>query len=329
MRINAHLERARSFFDHRHSATALSIGAVIENLRVQAASEGYRVTITYGSNESVPSATLSFSVDHAVQIPRERVLSVYERTVNRRPFLPMRLSPRLLRNVIDDPVKGTSIRIIDQRQAISQWAKVIELADRIRYSHRVIHEELFSKLLFSPEQAREVGMGLEIDRLGLGPFGGTLLKWLRPWDRVQRMSQYGLIRILARQSRLLAQSCGALILVTVPTNTSESWLRAGEQVQRIWIRSHECGLQTHPMPVALYLDQRYQQEGGKNFFPVHRVLLDELRRKLAGLIQEGLGTMVFRIGHGWKMKGQSVRLPLDRLIERNVPSFGEPKEGTK
>ncbi|HKN88576.1 MAG TPA: hypothetical protein VJV04_17055 [Nitrospiraceae bacterium] len=158
-------------------------------------------------------------------------------------------------------------------------------------------------------------MGLEIDRLGIGPLGGMLLRCLRPWHRVQRFSRWGLIRILARQSGLLARSTGALVLVTIDRAASQDWMRAGEQVQRLWIQAQEQGLQTHPMPVALYLDQRYQGEGLKEFLPSHRQLLKELRSRLADLIPAGFGAMLFRIGRGWSMRGQSVRLPLDRFIQ--------------
>ena len=319
--VRADLNRAKSFFDYEQSATALSIGAVVENMRVQAASEGFVANVTYGhESESCPSATLLFSHYVSQEVPRPRVESLFVRTVNRRPFLPIRPSPTTILQLLENPVSGTGVRVITQRQAISQWAHAIELADRIRYSHPEIHEELFSKLLFTNKIAQEVRVGLEVDRLGLGPFGAVFLQWLRPWERVQRLSRWGLVRILAGQSGMLARSTGALVLVTIPTGTRHNWIKAGQQVQRLWIRAHELGLQTHPMPVALYLDQRYRQEGFGRYLSHHHSLLIGLRQRLANLIQEGIGAMVFRIGYGWGMKGQSVRLEMEKLIERICPS---------
>jgi hypothetical protein len=70
------------------------------------------------------------------------------------------------------------------------------------------------------------------------------------------------------------------------------------------------------MPVALYLDQRYQREGVKEFLPTHHGLLQDLRSRLACLVPIGtFGTMLFRIGRGWRMQGQSVRLPLERFVQ--------------
>ena len=316
VRIAPDLERAKSFFDYENRATALSIGASIENMRLQAASEGFSTKVTYAGDDAKHfSATLTFSHHEAVRVPPERITALFRRTVNRRPFLPTPIAPSIRARLLQEPVDGATVQMITDRRRISQWAGVIELADRIRYSHPVIHEELFSKLLLNPQMVQDVRMGLELDRLGVGPLGGMLLRWLRPWPRVQRLSRWGLIRILASQSGLLARFTGALVLVTIAGGACQDWMRAGEQVQRLWIQAQELGLQTHPMPVALYLDQRYQGEGLKDFLPSHHYLLQDLRSRLGSLVPTGIGAMIFRIGWGWRMHGQSVRLPIDRFLD--------------
>jgi hypothetical protein len=315
--ITANLNRAKSFFDFANRATALSIGAAVENMRVQAASEGWSTAVRFGhGGEKDLSAMLAFSPGAVLPSRPTRVAALFQRTVNRRPFLPVPLSKSVLARLRQEPVEGTTVQIINDRHTISEWARVIELADHVRYSHPVIHEELFSKILFTRRQADLVRMGLEVDRLGLGPFGGTLLRWLRPWTRMQRLSRWGLIRILAHQSALLARCTGALVLVTIPTKAAhEDWMRGGEQVERLWIQAQEIGLQTHPMPVALYLDQRYQTEGAQEFLPSHLGSLQELRSLLASLVPTETGAMIFRVGWGWQMRGQSVRLPADKFCD--------------
>jgi hypothetical protein len=314
--ITPDLERAKSFFDYENRATALSIGASIENMRVQAASEGIATKTVYVDDDTQHfSARLLFSRNEAVRLSHARVAALFQRTVNRRPFLPASIAPSISAQLRQEPIDGVTVHMVTDRRRIAQWADVIELADRIRYSHPVIHEELFSKLLINPQMVQEVRMGLEIDRLGVGPLGGMLLRGLRPWHRMQRLSRWGLVRALARQSGLLARATGALVLVTIDRARYQDWMRAGEQVQRLWIRAQELGLQTHPMPVALYLDQRYQGEGLQEFLPSHHCLLQDLRSRLAGLVPTGIGAMLFRIGWGWRMRGQSIRLPLERFVQ--------------
>src|SRR5689334_7861001 len=82
--ITPDLERAKSFFDYENRATALSVGAVIENMRVQAASEGLATKTVYGDDDRQHfSATLLFSPNEDVRVSRARVAALFQRTVNR------------------------------------------------------------------------------------------------------------------------------------------------------------------------------------------------------------------------------------------------------
>jgi hypothetical protein len=314
--VSADFNRAKSFFDFEHRATALSIGASIENMRVQAASEGFATELAYETEDYGQNyATLTFLRNEAMRMSQARVAALFQRTVNRRPFLPVAISPSLRARLLEEPIDGVMVQIISERHGISRWAEVIEIGDRIRYSHPEIHEELFSKLLINRRMAQDVRMGLELDRLGVGPLGGALLRGLRPWPRMQRLSRWGLVSLLARQSGFLARFSGALVLVMTRHTGSPSWVRAGEQVQRLWIKAQEHGLQTHPMPVALYLDHRYRSEGLSNFLPGHDDHLRRLRSRIESLVPAGMGVMLFRLGWGWPMRGQSVRLPMGRFLD--------------
>lgn len=310
------LERAKSFFDYNHCATGLSIGAVIENIRTQAASEGLGLEVTYENaiEAERPAAILRLFPENNVHVDAETVMAMYERTVNRRPFLPWP-PPYAVRNeLFSHLVAGTRVYFIRNRREISRWARVIEIADRIRFSHPVIHQELFSKILFTEEMAQRMRMGLEIERLGMGPMARPFLQFLQPWERVSKLSRWGLIRLLAGQSRMLARMTGALVVVSIPQGTIENWMRAGEQVQRLWIRAHERGMAVHPMTVAFYLDLRYQEEGMQAFLPSHGKLLQELRGRLKELLPEGIGTMLFRLGKSRRLPRPAIRLAIDQFL---------------
>jgi hypothetical protein len=309
-------ERAKSFFDYKSCATLLSLGAVIENMRVQATSEGWGIQVSSDKGEGprCPAAAVQLVPNITDRVTSDHVEAMFQRTVNRRPFLPRPVPPSTLDQLTADPVVQTRVRMITERSEIAQWARVIELGDRIRFSHPLIHEELFSKLLFTKETAERIRIGLEVDRLGMGPLAGPLLQWLRPWDRVKRLSRWGLTGMLAGQSRLLTRATGALGLVTVSDTGRDAWIRAGEQVQRLWVRAQQHGLAVHPMTVALYLDQRYQDEGTKNFMPCHDNLLKQLRRRLNELLPDAVGTMLFRLGKALPIHDVAVRLPVEHFI---------------
>lgn len=312
---------AKSFFDFHYCGTFISIGAVIENVRIQAASEGMSLEVTYSGGIGLgnPAAILDLHTDADVSIPRSRVDAMQHRTVTRRPFWPGRLCRDKLDAILNDPVAGTEIEVIRNRSKIKRWARLIYLADRIRYTHPVIHEELFEKIQFTRAAARQNRIGLEIDRLGAGPAAGLIMRLLRPWPRSQRLHRIGVDRGLSQHSRMLALSSSALVLVTIPAATPRDWMVAGEQVERLWVQAQEQGLCVHPMTIALYLARRYREEGPEAFLPHHIPLLEEIQAELGDLLGERTGAMIFRLGRCWRMKDTAVRLPADALL-RNAES---------
>jgi len=309
-------DRAKSFFDFRHCGTFLSVGAVIENVRTQAAGDGFGTAVERpgGASLDEPAAVLRLVADSRAQAAASRVQAIYTRTVNRRPFLPRRASGQVREALLAESGSGATVELIDDRKAIGRWARAIYLADRIRYSHPVIHQELFARILFDRQTAQQARLGLEIDRLGAGPFPAALMRFLRPWDRISRWNRIGLARVLANHSRLLALSSGSLVLMTISATAPEDWIRAGETMQRLWLIAEERGLCVHPMTICLYLTQRYRAEGMENFLPEHEPVVKKMSDEVDELLQGRTGAMIFRLGRGVAMRDQAVRLPPEQFI---------------
>ena len=318
-------ERAKSFFDLNHQATLLSVGAVVENLRVEAGFLGFGVDVSYSGSYTPdePVAAISLTTTNAATVTEATHRAMLRRTVNRRPYFRGKPDDTQQHTLTMNPVSGTETTLFTKRSEIRTWARMIYLADRIRYSHPVIHQELFGKILLSRKQIEQKRIGLEYDRLGIGPGSTAILKLLKPWQRMQRLSSVGADAALSNQSRMLANSSGAIGLVTIPDTSPESWMRSGEQVERLWINAHALGLSIHPMTVALYLSQRYQTEGMKNFLPRHEPWLKEITAGLEPLLEGRVGAMVFRIGKAVKMSGQSIRLPIEDFLP-DLPADPSP-----
>jgi nitroreductase len=312
-------DRAESFFDFRHRGSLLSIGAVVENIRVRAACMGLAAMVSYPSGEllfGVPAVGVSLRRGApADERCRARLIALRDRTVNRRPFLPIRIDSEKQRAWTAESIEGPEVRIIEQRREVGRWARLTYLGDRIRWTHPTIHRELFANIRFSRAEAERKRVGLEIDRLGAGPTAALIMRWLQPWARMVHLCRYGIDGALANQTRALAFCAGALVLVTIKSNEPAQWIRAGEQVQRLWIMAHQQGLCVQPLPVAMYLDQRFQEEGAANFLPRHRPLLEEMRSGLSELLANRVGAMLYRVGYGWRMSHPALRLPAESFYD--------------
>ena len=87
--------RAESFFDFRHRGSFLSVGAVVENIRVQAACLSLELAVSYPGGEvrGVPAASACLRKRTPADNSCHALLAALRgRTVNRRPFLPFRIA---------------------------------------------------------------------------------------------------------------------------------------------------------------------------------------------------------------------------------------------
>ena len=323
-RVEIHLarERSQSFFDYRERASLISIGAVIENIRVQAASVGVDVSVSYPDDElAADRAVASVSLREgsaADPTACARLSAVHSRTVNRRPYLPTRIDASKQREWTVNRCEGVDITIIEDRAAIASWARVIYIADRIRWTHPTIHRELFSSMRFGRRDALRERTGLQVERLGAGPLALPLMRLLQPWSRMTRLARLGADAALASHTRMMVLCTGALVLVTVRTDEAAQWIRAGEQVQRLWVTAQQQRLSVQPVPVALYLDQRFRSEGMIHFEPPHAPLLTDMQRQLAVLVGDRVGAMIYRVGVGVRMRDAAIRLPEEAFYHRQT-----------
>ncbi|HES58635.1 MAG TPA: hypothetical protein ENO21_04315, partial [Firmicutes bacterium] len=75
MTISILPDRAKSFFDFRHCGTFLSVGAVIENIRTEAAAAGFVLEVSRPGRE--PAAVVRLVADSGVRVADSRVRAVY------------------------------------------------------------------------------------------------------------------------------------------------------------------------------------------------------------------------------------------------------------
>jgi len=328
LHIELMLDRAASFFDFQHRGSLLSLGAVAQNVRTQAECEGISAFVSAVPGpgpDAIPTVDVAFELGSPPDLrSRSLATAMHNRTVNRRPFLPVRIAREKRRAWNSEVPAGTEITVIEERREMARWARVSCLADRIRWTHPTIHAELFASIRFTRGEADYSRTGLEIDRLGAGPLAGPIMRWLQPWRRMSRLHRYGVDRLLASQTRALALCSGALVLVTIDRNEPTRWVRAGEQVQRLWNIAQQQGLCVQPLPVALYLDQRFQAEGTAHFLQEHRTLLEELRQLLSALLGGRTGAMLYRVGYGVRMGHTAVRLPTESFYDANRQPLKDP-----
>ena len=121
LEITTEPKSAESFFDYNNQGTLLSLGAVIENARTQAANEGLSTDVNYSvqCKENIQTVSLKFS---PTEKPASRSLytaAMLKRTVNRRPYLPTRITAPIISALSNDGIDGIDVNFINSASEIS------------------------------------------------------------------------------------------------------------------------------------------------------------------------------------------------------------------
>jgi len=314
---------AKNFFDVDFSATYISIGAVLKNIEVAAnhfnAETKHSTVITNDNSSPIKIKILI----NPIKLDQKKLPDLYipmlNRTVNRRPYFPQKLSKSMWNDLITSTdYKEVHVATYTHRAEIKQWVKAIKAADIIRWSHPSIHEELFDKIRLNKAEAEKMRTGLEIDRLGVGPGAKHIMKFLSSWPRMQIINKVKGAQLLAAQTAFLARSSSGLIGVWIDKDTPENWIKAGETIEQIWINTHHLGLAIQPLPVAAYLERKWTLKGSEDFELAHSSLMNTITNTLEEFKtnhNKSICTMLFRVGKAIPMKDTAIRKEIDDFIK--------------
>jgi nitroreductase len=330
-RLEVFLKRADAFYDVDFLPSYFALGGVIENIRIAASHLGYRADITPlpEGEQSELAATVSLARAHPM--PPDPLYSfLHQRCTNRRPYSRL-LPPLEVREslaAVAPPGSGFRVVLATEKVVRRKASSLMMQADWIRFEHERTHREFHAKLRFTKDEKERTGDGLSLDTLELGPLGGPLLRFHRPWKRTARLNRWGLSRLMALQTYLLAFRAGAVGLLLGPPWTPLTSLQGGEIFHRMWLTATRHDLAVQPMAaLPLYL-LRVERAGEAGFEARHLRLLRSLK---AGLIdafqvrpQEGV-IMLFRLGHAPAPTGRSARRPVSEVLsfqQRDHPGGG-------
>ena len=307
-------------YDLAGTAAELSVGALLETIRIAASVEGCAVTAAARPRRGRHGPLIDVWLEEAPTLPSDPLHAAITTRSVQRQALPTRPLDVPSKAALERAV-GEAFRVVwfEGWRARSRLAWLAARSAKIRLTipeaydvHRRIIEW---NARFSVDRIPDQALGA--DALSL-----RSMRWiLASWARVERMNRYCAGTWLPRlQLDLLpGLRCAAhfaLVAVTPPTDL-EARLRAGAAVQRFWLTATCLGLQLQPQHTPLMF-AAYARDGVRFSESVPaRLRAAQVARKLDALLGvDAARRTVFmgRIGHGQAALARSLRLPLERLM---------------
>lgn len=317
--IHGHDTRDHCVYDLEGHASQLSLGTLLETIRIAATGHGLETSIRRRDDapETHPVFDVTFAEDSSVKesqlIPYIQVRSVQRRAMRTRP-----LSDRE-KHALELSL-GNGYRMIWFEGLSGRWqvTKLIFKNAGLRLTlpeAYPTHRDVIAwNSRFSEDRIPDQAVGLD-------PLTSRISRWaLQRWERVSIMNRYlgGTILPRTQLELIPGLACAAhfAIVADAKPATIDDYIAAGRSLQRFWLTATQLGLFIQPEMTPIIFHEYVENnipftEDGQSM---------GLARKIATLFESTITTgvnkhVVFmgRIGAGPSPSARSVRLPLAQL----------------
>ena len=323
--VHAFDTRRHCVYDLEGHASQLSVGAMLETLRIAAAAR-QRVARVERRREAPAEAPV---FDVRLEPARALAADDLHRAIRDRSVMRKPLSVRSLRE--DDKRRleaavGDAYRVVWFEGARERlrlaWLAVKSAKIRLTIPEAyAVHRQIIEwDARYSEDRVPDQALGA--DALSL-----RSMRWvMASWDRVQLMNRWfgGTLAPRLQLDLLPGVFCAAhfALVAAKPPQDIDDYLGAGAAVQRFWLTATLLGLQLQPQYTPLVFAEYVRRRVAFTSVESAQRRAGWVERRLAQLLgEEAAPAAVFlgRLGYGRPHPARSLRLPLERLLVPEKP----------
>ena len=318
--VHAFDTRHHCLYDFGGQASQLSVGALLETVRIAASGVGQAAQITRraGEPDEFPVFDVRLQPAEAGATADPLHAAIRARAVQRKPLSTGRIGAKDKAALAAAVGPNHRVLWFETRTARLRWAWLAARSAKIRLTipeAYVVHRDVIAwGEQYSDDRIPDQALGASALSL-------RSMRWaLASWRRVRRMNRYfcGTLAPRLELDLIPGVCCGAhfAIVSLHPPAGIDDQLAAGAAVQRLWLMATRLGLQLQPQYTPLVFAAYARQHVAFTASRAAMTRANEVRAALENLLgAEAAAAAVFlgRIGHGPAATSRSLRLPLDQL----------------
>ena len=312
--------RAHCVYDFEGRPSQISLGALLETLRIAASGHRLRVEAIRRSAaaDDRPTFDVRLIPDDSVE-PSPLIDSIIKRTVQRRAMRTTPLSVERKAELEGSLGGGYRVVWIESPAERARMASLLYRNAKLRLTmpeaHRVHREVIQFNAKFSEDRIPDQAVGLD-------PVATMLMRWtMAEWSRVHFFNTYlaGTVMPRIELDLIPGLACAAhfAIVADTPAATTDDYVNAGGAIQRLWLTATRRQLFLQPEMTPLIFN--WYVRAGKRFSataPLWDQAVTLRRGWQAFLGDDVVERAVFcgRIGSGPTPTARSLRMPLHSLM---------------
>jgi hypothetical protein len=319
VRVHAFDTRRHCVYDLEGRASQLSVGALLETMRIAATTEGCTLEIQRHLDAPEERPVFDVRLLEGRPVAADPLAAVIrERSVQRRPLSTRALTAAAKRRFEASVASAHRVVWFEGLGGRLRMAWLAARSAKVRLTTPeayAVHREIIAwDTRFSDERVPDQSLGA--DALTL-----RSMRWaMASWPRIERMNRWfgGTIAPRLQLDLLPGVMCGAhfAIVAPRPPTTIDDHLAAGAATQRFWLTATSLGLQLQPQYTPLVFADYARR--GVAFTSVaaaaHRArVVDAMLARALGRAAANAAVFLGRVGHGPAAASRSLRLPLERL----------------
>lgn len=301
-------------FDQKGSYIAH--GALIENISIIAGKHGYEIKTELFPDKNNPDVIAIIILEKGVVKEDPLFDYIKDRATNRRVYKKIPLKTEHRNDILktkEEVVDGGEIVLIEDLKEIEVLAESLALHERLIFENKMIHNIVFSSILWSEKENAEKRKGLYIKTKfpDMPAFLLPIMKIFGKWSVVGFLNKIGFPEKIHKQSAASCISSSALCAILVNNEEGGNYLRGGRLLQRIWLKATKLGLSIQPMTGIPYLARRISSGNSEGFSPEQVKLIKQADEIIDSGFNKEKKTiiMIFRLGYDEKKPVKTLKLP--------------------
>lgn len=316
--VHGYDTRGHCVYDLEGRASQVSVGAMLETMRIAASAEGLRMhtALRSGLPDTFPLIDVRFESAPGIGAD-PLVAAIRSRTVQRKPLSTRPLDAETRSRLEGAVGPGYSVVWFEGQKPKLRMAWLALRSAKIRLTipeAYAVHRDIIRWGATHSED------GVPDRALGADALTVRSMRWaMQSWKRIDKMNRYlgGTYAPRLQMDFVPALKCAAHFAIVADAEPLgiQDHLDAGAAAQRFWLTATACGLHLQPQYTPLVF-AGYARDGVA-FTTVEPALrrAKKVEQMLGGLLGPSARKAVFlgRVGQGPAPSSRSLRLPLARL----------------
>ncbi len=296
---------------HRGILLRISLGAVVQNLMLEAGTQGFGVRTHWFPDPADPAFVAQLGLSAGGDAEPQLAAAIPHRHTNRKLYFQgPPLDPEQLETLEHEVelVAGARLVWLDARPVRGKALRLIRLSEAERFRNRPMHEELFSSVRFDVGWNRVSDEGLAPGALGVEPPLRPIFRSLRHWSLMRLLNFVGGHHFMGiRAGDMPCRFAPHLAVIVTDWAVEQGAVAVGRAFERLWLRAQASGLALQPLAAsALFALPGYGD--------VPSALRHQLQRGWSDIVGDARPLMVFRLGMATAPEIGSGRRPLETYV---------------